>query len=155
MSTEDAFLKRLIGRWSGTCRTWFTPDKLEDESMVEGEFFEVLGGRFVRHVYTGSMKGKPRAGEELIARNSVTAEFQISWIDDFHMSGAIMFSVGPALENGFDVFGNYDIGEGHPPWGWRTKFELENDDLLRITAYNVKPGDTETKAVEIEYRRLG
>jgi len=57
-------LKSLVGSWEGNCRTSFEPGKLADESTVRGTIGPVLEGRFVRHVYEGSMQGKPRHGED-------------------------------------------------------------------------------------------
>src|SRR5262245_58491579 len=77
------FLKSLVGNWEGSCQTWFGPGKLADESKVKGEIHSILGDRFLRHSYEGTIQGKPRHGEETIAFNSITKRFQISWFDDF------------------------------------------------------------------------
>ena len=139
---QKKIFKKLIGKWEGTCKTWFEPGKLADESKVSGEFTNVLGGSFVRHTYTGEMQGKARHGEELITFNSMTKVFQISWIDDFHTNYAIMFSQGESAEHGFKVLGKYDVGENQPQWGWRTEYELIDNDHLVITAYNILPNRT-------------
>jgi hypothetical protein len=152
--TPTNLFEKLIGKWQGTVRTWFEPDVVADESHVTGELAFAINMRFVRHTYTGSMQGKPRHGEELIAYNATTRFFQISWMDSFHMSQSILFSEGAATEQGFSVRGNYDVGENLPQWGWRTEFALLGEDLLTITAYNIMPNEPESIAVETKYHRV-
>jgi hypothetical protein len=150
----NELLKSLVGSWKGTCRTWFEPGTLADESAIAGMIRPMFAGRFFRHEYEATIQGRPRHGEELIAFNSITRRFQTSWVDDFHMNYAIMFSEGVATQSGFAVQGAYDTAPKAPPWGWKTVFEVIDGDHLTITAYNITPDGLEAKAVETKYGRV-
>jgi hypothetical protein len=152
--SHAGLFRKLIGKWEGTCKTWFEPDTLADESPIAGEIAGVFDGRFLRHTYAGMMQGKPRHGEDLIAFNTITQSYQSSWIDSFHTNNSILFSQGAATANGFSVTAHYDIAAGEPQWTWRTEYDLRSDDLLVVTAYNTVPGEPEAKAVETVYRRI-
>jgi hypothetical protein len=153
MSKE--LLRSLCGSWHGTCQTWFEPEMLADTAEVTGTIELVMNGKFVRFVYDSSIQGQPRTGEELLAFNSINQHFEVSWIDSFHMSDAILFSQGPAIDGGFEVVGAYEVGAGLPAWGWRTRYERLAIDQIRITAFNIMPGEEEAKALETILKKVG
>ncbi len=148
------FLAQLVGGWIGTTKLWVEPDVLTDESPVQGSFQLVLGGRFALYLYQGSVQGEPEQGIFTFGYNTLSDQYEASWVDSFHNNTAIMFCIGSATDNGFQVTGNYPDPNGGPDWGWRTEVELVDNDHLIITAYNIHPEGGEAKATEATLTRV-
>lgn len=147
---NHAFLTSLEGKWKGTTKVWFEPGVLADESPCEGTIKIVLGGRFVMHEYTGSLEQKPVEGIALYGYSIANQEWQAAWIDSFHNGTNIMFSTGKNNSLPFSVHAFYTP---EPAWGWRTEIEMPNKNNLVITMFNIAPGGSGDKAVEINYIR--
>jgi len=148
------FLAKLVGGWIGTTKLWLEPDVLTDESPVQASFQLVLGGRFAMYLYQGSVEGEPQQGIFTFGYNTLSDQYEASWVDSFHNNTAIMFCVGSAKENGFYVLGGFPDPAGGPDWGWRTEVELLDNDHLVITAYNISPESDEAKATETRLTRV-
>lgn len=148
------FLARLVGGWVGTGKLWLEPDVLTDESPVQGNVQLVLGGRFALYLYQGSVEGEPQQGIFTFGYNTLSDQYEASWVDSFHNNTAIMFCAGSATENGFSVLGGFPDPNGGPDWGWRTEVGLLDENHLIITAYNILPDGLEARATEARLTRI-
>lgn len=149
-------LSLLVGEWEGTAKTWFEPDKVQDESPVQGTMKLILGGQYVLHEYKGSFAGKPLEGLAIYGYNLALKKYEMAWVDSFHTGTALMFSDGKRGADDFNVTGSYAYvtPEMEQHWGWRTTLELTDKDEIIITAFNVSPEGEEQKATEAIYRRV-
>ena len=148
------FLTQLAGGWTGTSRIWLEPGKLLGESPIVGNIQILLDGRFAMLLYQSSVEGEAQHGMFTFGYNTTKDRYEASWLDSWHNNTAIMFCVGSAIENGFQVLGGYPDPTEGPDWGWRTEVELIDEDNLTITAYNIMPNGEESKATEAKLTRL-
>ena len=148
------FLTQLAGGWTGTSRIWLEPEKLLDEAPLVGNIQVILDGRFIMFLYQASVEGEAQHGMFTFGYNTTKDRYEASWLDSWHNNTAIMFCVGSARENGFQVIGNYPDPTGGPDWGWRTEVNLMDEDNLTITAYNITPNGEEAKATEAKLTRM-
>jgi hypothetical protein len=145
-------LARLVGSWSGTARVFLDPEKPPLESAWRGVIAPVLGGRFVRFTYESSILGKPLSGELLLGFHVGEGQWEMAWIDTFHMGTAIMLSTGLEGEDHIEARGTYYVPD-NPRWRWRTAIDDSQADQLRIRMYNGTPEGQEELGVAVDLAR--
>jgi Protein of unknown function (DUF1579) len=139
-------LAALAGRWHGTTRTWLDPSAPPEETATTARAEVILGGRFVRLEYRGTVMGTAHAGEMLLGYEPNKQLFTAVWVDSFHSSPAIMVSTGERGTGGaVSVLGSYEGGCEH--WGWRTVLRASGSDEVVIEAFNIAPDGTEYPAI--------
>ncbi len=149
-------LSRLAGSWQGHMKTWFGPDNLVNETTITGTMRPIFDGKYMMHEYKSSFENKPFEGMALYGYNLDLQRFESAWVDSFHTGTAIMFSEGERGKNDFKMLGSYAYvtPETEQHWGWRTHIDVNSDNEIVITAYNISPNGEESKATEIIYQRI-
>jgi hypothetical protein len=151
--SPHALLSSLCGDWTGSCRTWFEPGKLADESPIQASIRPLLSGRFVQLEEEGTLMGEAMHGLATIGYYDDRRRFEVAWINNLHMGTGLLFSTGEAFPGGFSVLGSYPDPSGGPDWDWRTELKVIDADNFILTAYNITPNGEAAKATEAVYRR--
>jgi hypothetical protein len=143
---EHNGLGRLSGHYDGKTRTFLEPGAPPDESDDSLYAEPILGGRWLRLSWYGSVAGKPRQGELTLGFHRDAGEYELSWLDTFHTGTAMLVSRGSPGDDGvIRVLGDY--AAGNERWGWRTELE-HSGRRFTLRAFNIAPGGGEELAIE-------
>jgi len=82
VTENHALLKSFVGRWETTATMWAVPGAppTTSKNEVEGEL--ILGGRFVRMNYRGTMMGQPFEGIQVTGYDNLQKAFVTVWVDN-------------------------------------------------------------------------
>ncbi|MHC4841672.1 MAG: DUF1579 family protein [Planctomycetota bacterium] len=150
-----ALLARMVGDWEGSNKTWFDGPELSDESRVAGSIRLIQNGMFILHEYQGKLAEHDMIGTAIIGYSFEDEQWQCAWVDTCHNGTRIMVSKGDKGDTGTpNVQGDFPAPPD-PNWGWRTTFDLKDDNHLLIQHFCQPPegkGD-EYLGVEFDYAR--
>jgi hypothetical protein len=82
VTLDHAVLKFFAGQWDATATMWATPGAppVTSKNTAAGEL--ILGGRFVRLSYKGTMMGQPLEGFEIMGYDNMQKAYIVNWIDN-------------------------------------------------------------------------
>jgi hypothetical protein len=144
--------KNMTGDWNTESSFWTDPKAPPQTAQGHANFNPIMGARFIKQTSETDMEGEKFKGEGLFAYNTVSKEYETTWIDS--SATGIMLSVGHKDEKGDIVFrGQYD----HPMSGKDTTaksvFHFEGHDKMVYTIYDEGSGGTATKKIEVVFTR--
>ncbi len=152
---EHAYLEPFIGTFKAKISMFMGPgDPMIATGVMKNE--PELGGRFLRHHYTGDPSEGPFSafhGRGYWGYNTVDKRFESVWIDN-----ACTFMIvdrGHASDNGktFEMEGHMtDPGSGKPMTR-RSVITLIDKDTHLMEMYHHPEGGEECKTMEIRYER--
>jgi hypothetical protein len=142
----------MVGEWDTATTFWLDPKGQPMTSKGHAKFDTTMGGRFVTQEYHGDMDGKPFKGMGLYAYNTVTKEYENTWIDS--SSTGIMLSTGHKNEKGEIVYtGQYDDPMSGQKKTSRSVLRHEGKDKMVFEMFDKGTDGTEFKNLEVVYTR--
>ncbi|MGA2361698.1 MAG: DUF1579 domain-containing protein [Candidatus Aminicenantales bacterium] len=78
---NHAYLKQYVGKWKVEVTMWTFPGSpaTASETAAKGEL--ILGGRFLRMTYSGTMMGQPFEGVQTLGYDNLQKKYVSLWID--------------------------------------------------------------------------
>jgi hypothetical protein len=84
MATNEnhAHLVKFAGEWNVTSKAWMMPGQEPETSQNTAQGEMILGGRFLKMNYKGTMFGQPFEGVQIIGYDNMKKKFITFWIDN-------------------------------------------------------------------------
>jgi hypothetical protein len=94
---HHAYFKNFVGEWDVTSTAWMMPgaEPVVSKSTSKAEL--ILGGRFLKMVFKGTMFGQPFEGIQIVGFDTVQKKYISFWIDN--SSTGFYFLSGPPGES--------------------------------------------------------
>ena len=147
------FLKPFVGNWDTKTRMWMAPDAPPTEEMGTAQFELVLGGRFAKQTWSGSMMGMPAEGIGYTGYDTIRKQYTSVWLSNLGTSMMTMTGNLDPKGNVLTQVGVMDeptTGEYGKAAKWATRWH--SDDHFTLEGYEILYGEP-FKVFEVEYRR--
>lgn len=84
MATNEnhAYLGKFAGEWNITTKAWMMPGQAPETSQNYSRAELILGGRFLKMDYKGTMFGQPFEGLQIIGFDNMKKKYISFWIDN-------------------------------------------------------------------------
>ncbi len=148
-----SFFHKFVGDWEGTMRVWMDPSQPPQETAASATYEMVLGGRFLRQRYQGSIMGRQYEGVGYNGYDNLRKRFTMLWMDSISTTVSISHGSLDPQATTMTCFGEMDepmTGEIGKPFKLVTKW-IDADTHVFET-WEVVYGKP-FKVFEIEYRR--
>lgn len=149
---EHKYLQKLVGEWKTVTKSY---EPGADEAQVsEGtaKFESLLGGRYIRQTFKGSMGGMQFEGIGVTGFDNSKQKYVSAWIDSF--GTGIMRSEGEYDEKTHALT---EIGTSSSPQGsmkWKMVTRYTDEDHFTMAMYLLPPEAEAVKMMDIEYTRV-
>jgi hypothetical protein len=150
-------LGRGIGEWDVVTRMWMAgPGQPPMESVGTSKSEWILGGRFVKSTFQGSMMGMPFEGLGITGYDNYKKKYVSIWFDSnstaVHTSEGLLDQTGDVISY-FGTMDEWMTDEHDKPVKYVDRFIDDDHAVFEIHDLGIVPGDT--KVIEMVYTRKG
>ncbi len=148
-------LEPFIGKWTNTVKFWMKPGDKAQESKGTNENAWILGGRFVKQDYHGTMMdNQPFDGVGITGYDNVKGEYQSIWLDT--MMTGMMYGTGSydAAKKTVSIGGTFSCPmTGDKATWYRSEWKVISNDRHQYLSYGKGPDGKEFKNMVIDFTR--
>jgi hypothetical protein len=133
--------------------TAMSPDGKEEKSTGTTHNEMILGGRYLKNEYSGTMMGTPFKGGGLMGYDNMKKKYVMVWVDE--MSTQMMMSEGSLDESAKTITTTcaVDCPIDNTKKNIKQVFTLTDEDHHNFDLYEVGADGKETKMLTIKYTR--
>ena len=145
-------MEAMVGEWKADVKVWMAPGEPQrSEGTSKNEM--ILGGRFVKSEFSGTMMGKPFKGIGINGYDNHKGKFTGLWLDD--MSTSYMASEGTLDSSGkvLTLTSEFDCPVRKQKVKMRMVTTLIDNDTHKLEMFDSTPEGGEMKTMEILYTR--
>lgn len=148
------YFEYFVGDWEVNVKMWMTPGAEPEVSKGENTSKVILGGRFLKSYYKGTMMGMPFEGISITGYDNFKKEYVTMWIDNagtgiYQTSGTLDKASKTRTETG--LWDDFMTG-GKSKVKWVTK--IIDDNKYQFDMYGADPKTgKEFKSGQIIYTR--
>lgn len=149
-----SYLKPMVGKWKATVKHIPAPGAAVEETSGTAENTMVLGDRFLKQDFTGTMMNMPFNGMGMTGYDNMKKKFVSTWTDS--MSTTVMVMEGSADKNGkvITTTGECKNPVTKKPMKMRMVTKIEGNDRHVFENWMRDEMGKEFKALEIVYTRM-
>jgi hypothetical protein len=149
---EHQKLKMMEGKFKADV-TAIMPDGKEEKSAGTINNEMILGGRYLKNDYSGTMMGQPFKGCGLIGYDNMKKKYTMLWVDE--MSTQMMLSEGTLDESAKTITATctVDCPMDNTKKTMKSVVTLTDEDHHSYEMYEVGADGKETRCLSIKYTR--
>jgi hypothetical protein len=150
---EHVKLRTMEGKFSAEV-TAMMPDGKEEKSTGTMKNEMILGGRYLKNDYSGTMMGMPFKGGGLLGYDNMKKKYVMLWVDE--MSTQMTVSEGTMDESAKTITttATIDCPLDNSKKTMKQVLTLTDEDHHTFEMFEVTPDGKENKALSIKYTRV-